>query len=58
MDMKDSLAGGSWPYPSVYQSYDAALAGYHFNGYLLIFCEISIKFQFVAQRNLQYMLHL
>lgn len=30
MDIKDSLAA-QW-YPQVYPSYDAALAGYHFNG--------------------------
>lgn len=31
LDLKD--AGGPWPYgPPVYPGYDAALAGYHFNG--------------------------
>ncbi|CRL00333.1 CLUMA_CG013606, isoform A [Clunio marinus] len=33
LDLKDNLAGGPWPYPPVYPGYDAALAGYHFNGY-------------------------
>ena len=28
LDLKD----GPWPYPPVYPGYDAALAGYHFNG--------------------------
>lgn len=32
LDLKDNLAGGPWPYPPVYPGYDAALAGYHFNG--------------------------
>lgn len=32
MELKENLAGGPWPYPPVYPSYDAALAGYHFNG--------------------------
>lgn len=32
LDLKDSLAGGPWPYPPVYAGYDSALAGYHFNG--------------------------
>ncbi|KAF4532126.1 hypothetical protein B566_EDAN004132 [Ephemera danica] len=35
LELKDSLAGGAaaWPYPSVYHPYDAAFAGYPFNGY-------------------------
>lgn len=28
LDLKE----GPWPYPPVYPGYDAALAGYHFNG--------------------------
>lgn len=32
LDLKENLAGGPWPYPPVYPGYDAALAGYHFNG--------------------------
>lgn len=34
LDLKENLAAGaaSWPYPSVYHPYDAAFAGYPFNG--------------------------
>lgn len=32
LDLKENLAGSPWPYPPVYPGYDAALAGYHFNG--------------------------
>lgn len=34
LDVKDGLAGATpgWPYPSVYHPYDAAFAGYPFNG--------------------------
>ncbi|KAL1130916.1 hypothetical protein AAG570_012157 [Ranatra chinensis] len=34
LDVKESLASGAaaWPYPSVYHPYDAAFAGYPFNG--------------------------
>ncbi|XP_017779226.1 PREDICTED: homeobox protein caupolican isoform X2 [Nicrophorus vespilloides] len=35
LELKENLAAGaaSWPYPSVYHPYDAAFAGYPFNGY-------------------------
>ncbi|XP_063236081.1 homeobox protein caupolican [Bacillus rossius redtenbacheri] len=35
LDLKENLATGAatWPYPSVYHPYDAAFAGYPFNGY-------------------------
>ncbi|XP_065210554.1 homeobox protein caupolican isoform X2 [Planococcus citri] len=34
LDLKDNLASGAaWPYPTVYHPYDAAFAGYPFNGY-------------------------
>ncbi|XP_075228930.1 iroquois-class homeodomain protein mirror [Lycorma delicatula] len=34
LELKDNLGGGAaWPYPSVYHPYDAAFAGYPFNGY-------------------------
>lgn len=33
LDLKDNLASGAvWPYPSPYHPYDAAFAGYPFNG--------------------------
>lgn len=34
LDLKDNLppGAGAWPYPSVYHPYDAAFAGYPFNG--------------------------
>lgn len=33
LDLKDNLASGAaWPYPTVYHPYDAAFAGYPFNG--------------------------
>lgn len=34
LELKENLAAGaaSWPYPSVYHPYDAAFAGYPFNG--------------------------
>jgi hypothetical protein len=32
LDLKENLSGSPWPYPPVYPTYDAALAGYHFNG--------------------------
>lgn len=33
LDLKENLAGAAtWPYPSVYHPYDAAFAGYPFNG--------------------------
>ncbi|KAK5642847.1 hypothetical protein RI129_009014 [Pyrocoelia pectoralis] len=34
LELKENLAGAAtWPYPSVYHPYDAAFAGYPFNGY-------------------------
>ncbi|CAG9858129.1 unnamed protein product [Phyllotreta striolata] len=35
LELKENLAAGAagWPYPSVYHPYDAAFAGYPFNGY-------------------------
>ncbi|XP_049946392.1 iroquois-class homeodomain protein IRX-3 [Schistocerca serialis cubense] len=33
LELKENLAGAGWPYPSVYHPYDAAFAGYPFNGY-------------------------
>lgn len=34
LDLKENLAAGGapWPYPAVYHSYEAAFAGYPFNG--------------------------
>jgi hypothetical protein len=33
LELKDGLgAAAGWPYPSVYHPYDAAFAGYPFNG--------------------------
>ncbi|XP_044734459.1 homeobox protein caupolican [Chrysoperla carnea] len=34
LELKENLAAGAtWPYPSMYHPYDAAFAGYPFNGY-------------------------
>lgn len=38
LDLKENL-NSPWPYPPVYPGYDAALAGYHFNGW------VSLKFR-------------